>query len=202
MKNLISLILPLLLWLSGCSTQPTSESAFNPHEKSFLWLQHQVAANAIQTWEINGRLVIKNETQNATVNLYWNQQTASYELRLISPFWQGTYILNGSEQGVVMKGPDNLALQAATATELLEQQLGWRVHLQGLKYWIRGLPEPGSRYQQLSLDSEGRLLTMRQSGFDIHIKSYIKQAGGSLPEKITIQNDDLLLKIVIQHWHI
>ena len=200
MKRLISFL--LLLALGACAQLPEVDSETDLQEKSFRWLEHQVAASTVRSWKIKGRLAIKNARESGTLTLHWNQQTSVYELLLIAPFGQGSYLLKGSPDGVTMEGPKDLLLVATSPGQLLQQELGWKIHLEGLKYWIRGLPEPGVTYSELALDENGRLSNMQQSGFDIRVSRYTEQAGVSLPEKISIKGDNIQLKMVIQNWEI
>ncbi len=197
MKRVYIFLLAVSL-LSGCAQSPKIDTGL----KSQLWLEHQINTSAIQSWNIKGRIAVKNTEQSGTVTLFWNQFLSNYELRLIAPFAQGTYILTGTPTGVVMKGPKDLSLVADNAQQLLREGLGWDVHLNGLRYWVRGLPEPDIKYSELQLDDEGRLVNMDQSGFNVSVSRYTEQNGIPLPEKLTIKSDNIQLKVIIQTWDI
>ena len=192
-------LLPLLLavsLLAACSSAPKIDKDLKPQ----LWLEHQIAINGITAWNINGRLAVKNEKDSGTATLLWEQSFANYELRLIAPLGQGTYILKGTSGGVVMQDPKNISTKAETAEQLLYEALGWKIHINGLKYWVRGIPEPYMIYSELLLDEKGRLTNMKQSGFDVSVLRYTEQNGISLPEKLTIKSNDIQLKLVIKDW--
>ncbi|MBL1143040.1 MAG: outer membrane lipoprotein LolB [Proteobacteria bacterium] len=196
MKRL-SLLLAISV-LSACTQAPKIDSG----TKTELWLEHQISTSAIQSWNIKGRIAVKNEKESGTVTLFWNQFLSNYELRFVAPLGQGTYILTGSPGGVVMKAPKNKIFEAENAEQLLRDGLGWDVHLNGLKYWVRGLPEPDIKYSGLLLDEQGRLKNMEQSGFNVKVSRYTEQDGMSLPEKLTIKSDNIQLKVIIQSWQI
>ena len=198
MIRYISVVFIVVL-ISGCSQLPERLTESN----SSRWLEHQVALSVIESWNIKGRIAIKNNKESGTLTLHWKQQDPTvYELRFIAPFGQGTYLLSGSEAGVSMTGPKQLYLTAASAEELIYRSLGWSVDLKGLKYWVRGMPEPGVRHNQLLLDEQGRLVDMEQSGFHINVGRYTELNGVSLPEKLSVKNEDVQLKLVIQSWEI
>jgi outer membrane lipoprotein LolB len=196
-KRLVIFLLAVSL-LSGCTQLPKIDSG----SKTQLWLEHQITTSAIQSWNIKGRIAVKNEKESGTVTLFWNQFLSSYELRFVAPLGQGTYILTGSPGGVVMKAPKDTTIMADNAEQLLREGLGWDVHLNGLKYWVRGLPEPDIKYSELLLDEQGRLTNMEQSGFNVSVARYTEQDGVSLPEKLTIESDKIRLKVVIQSWEL
>lgn len=124
--------------LGACSTPPQIDSSL----KSQLWLERQIAVGSINSWEIKGRVAVKNEKESGSATLHWSQSYANYELRLITPLGQGTYLLKGSSDGVTMHDPKNRVMMAKSAEKLLYEGLGWKLHLDGLKYWVRGIPEP------------------------------------------------------------
>lgn len=187
------------LLIGGCA-QVTERP--DRDELTQLWLEHQQQVGQITNWDINGRIGIRTAEKSGTASLFWRQQGASYEMRIVAPFGQGTYILTGSPSRVQMSGPDELLLTAGTAEELMLTGLGWSVDLQGLRYWVRGLPQPENAFADLELDGEGRLDSLRQSGFNIDIERYATVETYTLPEKLLIKNGELQLKVLINQWQI
>ena len=192
------LLLLIISLVSACTQLPKIDASL----KSQLWLEHQLAVGEIQSWNIKGRVAVKNDKESGTVTLLWDQFISNYEIRFITPLGQGTYILTGSPGNVVMKGPKNKIMMAETAEQILREGLGWDIHLDGLRYWVRGLPEPGINYSELLLDEKGRLSNMEQSGFNVSVSRYTEQDGISLPSKMSIKSDNIQLKVVIQNWKI
>ena len=186
------------LLINGCA--PLPEKA-GPAERA-LWQSHRRALSALESWHIKGRVALQNERASGALSLYWRQQGPAYELRLIAPLGQGTYLLEGGPGAVSMQGPKGLYLSAPTARQLMARGLGWDVNLDGLKYWARGLPAPGLAYRALRLDQKGRLRGLRQAGLDIRIDRYTEALGLSLPQKLSISQDALRLKLVIRDWDI
>lgn len=184
--------------LSACTQTQKIDASL----KTQLWLEQQIAVSAIHSWKIKGRIAVKNAKDSGTVSLFWNQDLNDYELRFMAPLGQGTYILVGSSKGVVMHAPEDTLIKADSAEQLLRDVLGWDVQLNGLKYWVRGLPEPDVDYTNLILDERGRLTNLEQSGFRVNVSSYIDQGEVSLPEKIKIKSDNIQLKVAIQSWQI
>ncbi len=195
MSRLSGAVLVILL-VGGCALFPEKPVT----DSQALWLKHRLLLNGIHSWNIKGRIAIKNNAGSGTLHVYWQQRDAVYELHLTAPLGQGSYLFKGSDAGVSMVGPDDLYLTATTAQELIRRNLGWNIDLEGLKYWIRGIPSPATNHQQLRLDDKGRLKSMEQSDFKISVTRYTELGAISLPKKLSIKNDDLQLKAVIQSW--
>lgn len=154
----------------------------------------------LQSWTIRGRLAIQTEREGWTVTLHWVQEKEHYTLRFIAPLGQGTYELNGNVDTVTLLTADDQFLQADNPENLMLDNLGWNVPLEGLKYWIRGLPEPDVVAESLVIDDRGRITDLRQSGWTISILRYVTVAGLDLPDKLFMQNDRFRLRLVIQDW--
>ena len=197
MKGFHCYLLLIVFILGGCSRLPEKLSY---SDQIPIWLEHQIAINQIQSWDINGRVAIKTARDSGTATIHWHQQSASYEMRVIAPLGQGTYLFRVSPDGVVMQGPDGKTLVAESPEKLMQTGLGWSVDLDGLQYWIRGIPQPETGYQQLSLDGNGRLSYLDQGGFTIEVQRYAELEEVSLPEKLLIKSNDLQLKMIIKNW--
>jgi outer membrane lipoprotein LolB len=154
----------------------------------------------LSAWTIKGRLAIQTEQEGWTVTLHWVQDKEHYTLRFIAPLGQGTYELNGDVNTVSLLTADNQFLQADNPEKLMLDNLGWNVPLNGLKYWVRGLPEPDTIPDNLEVDDRGRITDLRQSGWNISILRYVSVAGIDLPDKLFMQNDRFKLRLVIQDW--
>ena len=197
MKKII-IFSSIILLINACSSLPEIDRNLQLRQ----WENHQALVNELEFWNIKGRAAIQSETNSATFLLHWDQFDSRYELRFISGLGQGTYLLKGSISGVTMQTPKNKIFTSDTPENLIKKKLGWDVYLAGLKYWVRGIPEPGVEYNQLMLDEKGRLKDMRQSGFSVSILRYTNDRNISLPTKLFIRSDNIQLRLVIQNWEI
>lgn len=188
----------LILILTACIQNPTPDKVSHPER----WLQHQLDITAVTDWKLTARIGIQTKNQGVSATLHWQQTFSNYDLRFIAPLAQGSYLFTGSPNRVTMATPDEKVYQADNAETLMQSSLGYSVYLNGLQYWVRGIPEPGRQFNQLSLDESGRLLYMKQSDFSVSILRYAELDGISLPEKLVIRGDDVELRIIIQQWDI
>src|SRR3972149_5389831 len=97
-------------------------------------------------------------------------------MRIMAPLSQGTFELRGDDRSVALRTPENETLTATDPQALMQQNLGWSLPVAGLKYWVRGIPAPGSPARQLRLfasatlfdlghgESEGRVLRCKLVG--------------------------------------
>ena len=198
-KNLkshrIGLALVLML-LSGCATPPT----LSP-EAASAWTARQTALTQLTTWQADGRIGVVSGQDGWHASFQWAQQESVYRIDLIGPLGQGRVIVESGGQDVRIQTQDGQSWSAPDADDLLEQTLGVRLPVNGLRYWVRGLPEPGSM-SGLQTDAHGRLTRLEQNGWVIEYPAYAptSRLNLDLPERIVARRPDLSVKLVIEQW--
>lgn len=194
------LILLAVIWLAGCAAlTPAPEERAAPTGAD--WRQHAGRVATLENWFLKGRIALRTEQDSWSATLHWRQQAGHYNLRVLAPLGQGSVELQGGDgEPIVLTTSDNQRFSAADAESLMQQQLGWSVPVQGLKYWVRGLPAPGLEIRAATPDSRGRIRTLDQMGWHIEFKDYVEALGRELPRKMELVNDHLELKLVVQDW--
>lgn len=190
----------LLIWLllaAGCATQPPISS---PADEA-IWLAHQARVEALSDWQVQGRVAISREQEGWNANFDWQQRGDEYRIRLRGPFGQGAIELHGNPAGVWLKQKDKLPVYARDADALLEAEIGWRLPVAGLSSWLRGLPETDTP-ATFDWDAEGHLRRLTQANWDIDYRRYQAVDELSLPDRLRLSRDSLLVKVVIDHWQI
>jgi len=128
------------------------------------------------------------------------QQNAEYRIDLIGPLGQGRVLVQSDGREVNLQTQDGQRWTAPDPDALLEQALGVRLPVGGLRYWVRGLPAPGPAAPQV--DADGRLIRLEQNGWVIEYPAYASTSvfNLDLPERIVARRQDLSVKLVIEQW--
>jgi outer membrane lipoprotein LolB len=185
--------------IGACATRPPLSGV----QRDAEWRRHRDQVAGLEQWGLKGRIAIRLQQEGWSASLHWRQRRADYAIRLIGPLGNGMYELRGSDGMVQLQTPDDRLLQAPDAAALLQETLGWQVPVDGLRYWVRGLPAPGSEPQSMALDERGRLQSLEQDGWQVHYSRYGLFRGGLvLPEKLTLERRDLRLRLSIHAWEI
>ena len=197
MKIKILLIIALIIAVvSGCATRPPVDIS----HRNASWDIHRDQISKLTNWRASGRISVRLDNQAWSATLQWRQQRQDYFLRLIAPLGQGTYEITGNQAGVLLRTAKNKIYKAKDPETLMQSNFGWSVPLTGLIYWIRGLPEPGIHTELLSLDDQGRIMDLAQSGWRVNCSAYNETGGYDLPGRIALQNDKLKVRLVIKNW--
>ncbi len=162
-KNGLKIAVSLFLTgiLSSCAShrppqQPTaslSTPALSPEE---AWKENQINLNRIDSWYSEGRIAVSRQHEGESASFIWQQFPEAFFLKLFGPFGSGAMELEGTLTGpdkqVVMRQGNKLNY-AATAEDLLYQQVKWRVPLSGLTHWAKGVPVPNQPIDKMILNS-------------------------------------------------
>ncbi len=187
----------ILFGLSGCATAP--RVGLMPQ---FDWSERHQQLAQLQRWSFSGRLAVKDANNESwSASLRWQQDGDSYDIQLSGAFGQGAARLFGYDGYAVIEMAKHSALTASSAEALMQQQLGWYMPVQGLKYWLLGMPEPGSVSQQV-FNEVGRLQSLQQSGWRVTYRDYLDVEGFELPRKLVLENSRLRARLVIDRWQL
>ena len=184
--------------IAGCSQFGSLTDKQQAQER---WAARQQALSGYKTWDIHARAAIRLKGEAYNIGIHWQRQDESTMILLEAPFGQGVFRIESSANEVYrLRLPDGRVFENNTAEALLEDMIGWSLPISGLKYWIRGLPRPGSAYSH-RLDQGGRARSISQDEWDIEYLDYFApQESPQLPRRIKLVSEKATLKLVIERW--
>ena len=192
-----ALILSMALLLAGCSGLTQKQDIAVP---AHSWDELRQALLTADSWQLKGKIGIRTPSENQSASLYWLQQQQHYQIELTGPLGQGGARIDGNGEGITINIAGEDPLWAASPELLMEQTLGWQFPVHQLLYWVRGIPAPGQPFE-LSLNQQ-RPQKIIQNNWEINYLRFSNQQGYSLPEKLTISQNDLRLTIIAKEWQI
>lgn len=190
------LLIPVLL-LGGCATAPRPIPAVDPGQS---WQRHSEALKSLHDWRLTGRMAIQTEDEGWHASLDWHQEGDAYDIHLSGPLGGGSVRLTGNEQWVELQKDDGQRVSAADPEWLLYRQLGWRVPVSALRYWVLGLPAPGQA--EWELDPYGHLSLLRQGGWEIRFLDYRREQRLELPGRVFMSNQRAQVRLVVGRWEL
>jgi outer membrane lipoprotein LolB len=185
----------IIVALASCRTAPpVHEPAAQSWEARRPQLQH------LERFELKGRVAVAAGGEGFNARLRWSQLGNRTNLSLDGPLGAGGVQVSsdGAALSVVTSNGQRLDSDAARAE--LRNRLGFDPPLSSLRYWILGVPEPGPPAQE-SLDPQQRLASLQQNGWQISYTDYTSVNGGWLPSKLTLQRDNVRLRVVVDGWN-
>lgn len=188
----------IILLLSACTTlskPPTQQSSI----LSTIYQQHLAKLTAIKGFSLKGRLGVVTQKQGFSGSLDWQHSLTEDNINVHSPVGGKVANIYKDATGVTLTKQDGQSVRAQNAESLTETTLGFRLPLTGLSDWALGKPT-ASNIEASTWDENGRLLTLKQDGWDISYENYIEVNGQFLPKKIVLKSEPLNLKFLIENW--
>ncbi len=190
----------LLLILQGCSDVSSIVKKEAVDDVDLVWQERQKKLYNIAAWAIRGRLAVRAEGDAWSASLQWAQQKQLYMMRVIAPLGQGTYEIKRGYKSVSLLTAENEYYEAEDAESLMQNNLGWSVPVEGMKYWIRGIPDPGNKIENITVDEHAFMTKLEQSGWEIELSRYTEEGKYYLPGKIVMKNSRVKITILAKDW--
>ncbi|MDF1759452.1 MAG: lipoprotein insertase outer membrane protein LolB [Coxiellaceae bacterium] len=185
--------------LSGCVslTPPTLSKQQTDYKKSAP-LTRQQKLRALKSWNISGAVSVKQPQRSFIARYTWRQNNGHYTIGIHSNLDLASVKLVGSRSRVTLSSSDGKVVKSNNLNALMQQQLGWRLPVNNLTYWIRSLPAPGSNNTQYN--KLGQTKKIQQSGWTVTYSRYQRINGLELPTLMNVSGRDLQLRIVVKQW--
>jgi len=189
--------LSLVLLLGACTPPPKPQAVATQS-----WSQRQAHLQSLERWYFSGRLAVSVGEEGWQASFDWRQDHQDYQLRIMAPLGMGGVELTGDASGVTLVFDDDQPpLHAERAENLLQAMYGWSIPVDQLRYWLVGMPAPGTQ-ASIQLDQDNRLLDMQVGQWQISYQRYGHYKDYQLPEKLTIKRPGYRLRLVISEWQI
>lgn len=197
MSKILSLLaFTLIVGISGCSVQPTQPVA--PIDN---WQAHAQRLQLLAQWQLDAKLGYRDGTTGGSAWLEWQQQQDQFEVRLSGPFGAGATLIHGDSNQATLQRSGEQDIVAPSPTALTKYLFGWEWPVSELRFWVRGIPSPGSTTDQtLTYNENGALATLTQSGWQLEFSKYQYADGWLLPGKITGSSDNHSFTLLIKAW--
>lgn len=196
-------LLLLVLLLTGCASLPERPPVA---DISAAWRERQAALAGIHTWELRGRIAVRTAEDGGPASLHWVRRQDTHRIDLAGPFGGGRVRLTQEAGAAELRDSSGQTHRDSSMQRLLARATGWWLPLEGLNYWVLGLPAPDAP-MELRLDAWGRLQTLEQLGWDITFTEYIEHGGYELPRRVFIRRKDdgtsmLEVRLAVEQWNL
>ena len=175
-----------VIMLAGCSGLQTT-----PSESTAQFIPNSTLTH----WQLRGKIGVKNSDSANSGYLNWLQCGERFEVRINGPLGSGAVKLVGDEHAVTFYENNRPPVSAASAEELLQQQLGWPIPVNQLSYWVRGIPAPNAFARHTELG-------FKQLGWNLDFPRQTQADAYRLPAKAIARQRDLTVTLILQQWQL
>ncbi len=177
-----------VLTLFGCTSQQSVDASYAPE-----------ALVALEDWRIEAKLGIRTQKEAHSAYLRWHFSQGDYDAQLFGPFGKGKVFIE--KQGRRITLTDNDKQQHSHSAEALFQRItGYKVPIDNLLSWIKGIPVPTTRADDLVFDELGRLTGLQQDGWQISYDRFVNVDSLWLPTKIVMRDSQHKVTLIVKKW--
>ena len=178
--------------LGACATmRPPSAPAKAP----VAWDLRMSALQQADQWSLDGRAAASAGTQGWQASVAWRQLGSSTELHLAGPLGVGASVLRLTPEGLSVDG----APPRSDVMETVRDRLGVGLPLASLRYWLLGVPDPGSACT-ITRNAQDRAQQLLQSGWTVEVDRYVPVDGDWLPAHLAVHREGVRVRIAVDHW--
>jgi outer membrane lipoprotein LolB len=189
-----AIVLLSVLLLSACT------SIAPPAETNSNWTKLRSSLQALDTWEMRGRVDVRYNDESNTPRIRWSQQLLEYNIRLWGTLNAGNTLITG-KPGLVTLEQGNDVVTASSAEDLILQQLGYELPVSYLEFWVKGIPSPASRFE-LEFNELNQLQRLRQDGWTVTYPDIRQYGELTLPRRVEVTRpqNDIRLRFIGLSW--
>ena len=169
-----------LALLHGCASVPSPQ---------------QPVVQVWQSFSLAARVSVRYGEESLSGQMHWRAGAGGDEVLLSSPLGQGLASINRNEAGVTLTRPGAATVVAENVEMLTQSELGFRLPLSGLRYWIQAGPDP-ARESRVRRDAGGGVAQIAQDGWKIDYLEFSENR----PRKIHVTREGLEIRLVIDSW--
>lgn len=197
-KNTLFLFLLHTCFLQGCSSLRNPSP---PSETTKTSEMTQKNLTRLNNFEATGKVGFSDGKRGGHATVRWTQTGNDYQIRLYGPLGSGSLEIAGVAKSVYLIQSTGERVHAKTPEALVSRELGWTIPVSGLRYWLRGLPAPGTPPKQMVYDpTHTELQRLEQQGWTVEYQAYQDVNGLRLPYKLLLKNGSIHLKFIFKEW--
>ena len=186
-----------LLILPACSTMPPQDA--DQAQRLRLHADKSGRLELQTAWSLSGKLAISNDRDGGSGRFNWHKNSQSSRMDFHGALGRGAWRLDADGAGARLEQADGTVHQASSVEHLIQSQVGWKLPVNHLAWWVRGLTAPGDLEEQ-ELDAQGNLVRLVQDGWTIVFARYRDFDGFDLPLRVTASQADWKVKLVVSSW--
>jgi outer membrane lipoprotein LolB len=164
------------------------------------WEVRRPQLQAHTHFELRGRVAVAAGAEGFNANLRWMQEGTRSQLTLEGPLGVGGAQVTASGDELSLVTARGEHVDNAEAHAALESRLGFDPPLSALRYWVLGVPDPAQPATEALDQTQQRLTGLTQGGWQVDYQSYVTAAGGALPSRLTLQREDVRVRLLVDNW--
>ena len=186
-------LLVLAMLVVGCAGPARQEPA--PQN----WQEQLSRLSSLEHWKMQGKMAFRNADRSESASISWLQHREHTQVRLSGPLGVSATTISSDGEVIEVKQAKETRHYSVSDTSRIYADTGIELPLQGLPYWLKGLPDPNADVDQQEF-LQGQLKQLVQSGWTISYEQYKPFERFLLPTKINMKHADTQVRLIMRQW--
>ena len=183
--------------LSACATLSGRAPEGAANEPA--WAARLARLDALDSWELSGRVGVATAKDGGSGSLDWKQQGAELTFDFRGPLGAGAVHMQGDAQALHVQSSRGDDFVTTDPEQDLTGYLHMPMPVLSMRYWLLGVPDPGAPYDK-TVDARGEPMTLEQRAWRVEYQEYTEVQGLSLPVRFTLTRGELRIKVAVSQW--
>ena len=157
---------------------------------------------AATAFGLEGRINLRVPKEVFPGRVRWQHADTFDELWFFSPLGSTVAHLSRDAQGARLVTAEGREYQSTDLHRLAYDVLGWDLPLEGLPYWVRGLPWPQAGAGREERDAMGRLTRLEQAGWQVSVLDWSPAGVQGLPSRLDLVGERLRIRLLVERWSV
>jgi outer membrane lipoprotein LolB len=185
------------LFLVSCSSRQIIEPDRGLAETAYL--ERAAHLSILSSWDLAGKLSLDDGEDGGSGKLKWSVRAEKSHMDFRGALGRGAWQLDSGPGYARLARANGETVYADSISDLVEQEVGWQIPVDSLRWWALGIYAPGD-IEGSELDAQGRVLTLKQQGWDISFERYRVFGDQELPARIEAVNGPYRIKVAMTGW--
>ena len=190
----VSFTAALLLSLAACSTPMPRAVA----PAALTQAEREARLVLRPDWSFSGRVAIGDGGSAGNAKILWVQRGKDFEIRLSAPITGQSWKLVRTGAEVRLEGLEGGPRLGTDAEALLLQASAWRVPVDELSFWVRGLQ--AGKGAAMEFSPQGLPVSLAESGWSVEYRAWNRD-DLPLPTKMFARKGQASVRLVIDRWN-
>lgn len=154
---------------------------------------------SIDRWEFSGRIGVSAGDEGFNGKIRWYQDGDDFRATVSGPLGVGTVRIESHGRRITLTDKKGEVTELQDAEIDLRLRYGWTIPVSSLRFWVLGIPDP-SIPAVISAGDDGLITEMDQGNWHVAIGQYREGGGQQMPRRLSAQNADAKVRLVIDNW--
>jgi outer membrane lipoprotein LolB len=164
------------------------------------WPGRRAELQSRTQFALRGRVAVAAAEDGFSAGLRWQQHASGADIRLDGPLGVGGLRIETVASELRLTTSHGERLDGVAARAELERRLGFALPIEALRFWVQGVPAPGSEASETRAPDAPRLIRLEQQGWRIDYADYGQSDSGALPRRVAMTRAGARLRLVIETW--